>query len=99
VNDADRLQRDELRAVIDEEVDRLGDAQRLPVVLCCLEGLSHEAAAHRIDWPVGTEKSRLARASAVAGPALASWVCAGRGGWRYGPAWQRGVGRRRPGPG
>jgi RNA polymerase sigma factor (sigma-70 family) len=61
VNEDDRLQCNELRAVIDEEIDRLGDAQRLPVVLCCLEGLSHEEAAHQLDWPLGTVKSRLAR--------------------------------------
>ncbi|SIO59900.1 RNA polymerase sigma factor, sigma-70 family [Singulisphaera sp. GP187] len=61
VNDADRLQHDELRAVIDAEIDRLGEAQRLPVVLCCLQGLSHEEAAHQLDWPLGSVKSRLAR--------------------------------------
>ncbi len=61
VLDPDRLERAEVRAIIDEEVDRLGDHQRLPVVLCCLEGLSHEEASARLDWPLGTVKSRLAR--------------------------------------
>ena len=59
---ADRLEHDEIRSVIDQEVDRLAESQRLPVVLCCLEGISHEEAAQRLHWPVGTVKSRLARA-------------------------------------
>ena len=55
------LERDELRAIVHEEIDRLGDAQRLPILLCALEGLSHEEAAQRLRWPVGTVKSRLVR--------------------------------------
>ena len=58
---SDKVEREELRSVIDEEIDRLGDAQRLPVVLCCLEGISHEEASQRLHWPLGTIKSRLAR--------------------------------------
>ena len=61
VKNPDRVEHDELRCVIDEEIDRLGDAQRLPVVLCCLEGISHEEASQRLRWPLGTIKSRLAR--------------------------------------
>lgn len=45
-----------------DEVDRLPDAQRTAVVLCYLEGLTHEQAARRLGWPVGTVHSRLARA-------------------------------------
>jgi RNA polymerase sigma factor (sigma-70 family) len=55
------LERDEMRAIVHEEIDRLGDAQRLPILLCALEGLSHEEAAQRLRWPVGTVKSRLVR--------------------------------------
>ena len=55
------LERDELCAIVHEEIDRLGDAQRLPILLCALEGLSHEEAAQRLRWPVGTVKSRLVR--------------------------------------
>jgi RNA polymerase sigma factor (sigma-70 family) len=58
---ADRVDQDELRSVIDQEIDRLAKSQRLPVVLCCLEGMSHEEAAQRLRWPLGTVKSRLAR--------------------------------------
>ena len=57
----DRAERDESRAIIDAEVDRLGAAFRLPVVLCDLEGLTQEEAARQLRCPVGTVKSRLAR--------------------------------------
>lgn len=57
----DRAEDVELRSILDQEVDRLRDVQRLPVVLCCLQGLSHEEASQRLRWPLGTVKSRLAR--------------------------------------
>ncbi len=60
--DADNpVERDELCAIVHEEIDRLGDTQRLPILLCALGGLSHEEAAQRLRWPVGTVKSRLVR--------------------------------------
>jgi RNA polymerase sigma factor (sigma-70 family) len=55
------VERAELCAIVHEEIDRLGDAQRLPILLCALEGLSHEEAAQRLRLPVGTVKSRLVR--------------------------------------
>jgi RNA polymerase sigma factor (sigma-70 family) len=61
VSATDPLQRDELRAIVHEEIDRLVEAQRLPILLCALEGLSHEEAAQRLRWPLGTVKSRLVR--------------------------------------
>src|SRR5262249_23017472 len=45
-----------------EEVLRLPDRYRAPVVLCYLEGLTHEEAAEQLCWPVGTVKGRLSRA-------------------------------------
>src|SRR6185312_10853446 len=33
-----------------------------PLVLCYLEGRTHEEAARELRWPVGTVKGRLARA-------------------------------------
>jgi RNA polymerase sigma factor (sigma-70 family) len=44
-----------------EEIDRLPDRYRIPVVLCDLEGRGYEAAARHLGCPVGTLKSRLAR--------------------------------------
>jgi RNA polymerase sigma factor (sigma-70 family) len=52
----------EARVVLDEEVSRLPDKYRLPVVLCYLEGLTNEEAARRLACPHGTVLSRLSRA-------------------------------------
>jgi RNA polymerase sigma factor (sigma-70 family) len=52
----------ELRSVIDEEIRRLPERYRLPLVLCHLEGLRHDEVAHRIGCPLGTVESRLSRA-------------------------------------
>jgi RNA polymerase sigma factor (sigma-70 family) len=48
-----------------EEVSRLPDRLRRPVVFCYLEGLTHERAAERLGCPVGTVRSRLARARSL----------------------------------
>ena len=45
-----------------DEVEHLPHDLRAPVVLCYLQGLTHEQAARRLGWPVGTVRSRLARA-------------------------------------
>ena len=45
-----------------EEINRLPERFRLPIVLCYLEGLTHDQAAQRLGWPLGTVESRLARA-------------------------------------
>jgi RNA polymerase sigma factor (sigma-70 family) len=52
----------ELRSVIDEEIRRLPERYRLPLVLCHVEGLRHEEVAHRLGCPIGTVESRLSRA-------------------------------------
>jgi len=45
-----------------EEVSRLPDHYRLPVVLCYLEGKTNVQAAAQLNRPVGTIKGRLSRA-------------------------------------
>ena len=45
-----------------EEVERLPDKFRLPVLLCYFEDCTHAEAASRLGWAVGTVASRLARA-------------------------------------
>jgi RNA polymerase sigma factor (sigma-70 family) len=53
--------RGDLDAVVHEEIVRLPEHYRAPLVLCDLEGCSHEQAARTLGWPVGTVKSRQAR--------------------------------------
>jgi len=53
--------RADLGVVIREELGRLPDRYRDPVILCDLEGQTYEAAARLLGWPVGTIKSRLSR--------------------------------------
>jgi RNA polymerase sigma factor (sigma-70 family) len=45
-----------------QEIARLPEKYRAPIVLCYMEGLTHENAALRLKWPLGTVKGRLARA-------------------------------------
>lgn len=52
----------ELRPILDEEIQRLPTKYRLPVLLCYLQGLSCEEAAQRLGCAKGTIFSRLARA-------------------------------------
>ncbi len=52
----------DIATAIHEEVDRLPERFRLPVVLCDLEGSTHEHAARDLGVPVGTLKSRLTKA-------------------------------------
>jgi RNA polymerase sigma factor (sigma-70 family) len=61
-NDAPTIERNEGAAIVHHELGRLPEKYRAPVVLCYLEGLTHDQAAARLSWPVGTVRSRLARA-------------------------------------
>jgi RNA polymerase sigma factor (sigma-70 family) len=51
----------ELQQILDEELQRLPDRYRLPLIHCCLEEQTHEEAASALGLPVGTVKSRLVR--------------------------------------
>ena len=57
----DRPHTESLAAVLHKEIERLPERYRQAVLLCDLEGQSHEQAAQGLNWPVGTLKSRLAR--------------------------------------
>ena len=50
----------DLHSILHEEIERLPERERLPVVLCDLEGLSYEQAAGRCAAP--------SRRSAIAWP-------------------------------
>lgn len=49
----------EVRGLLDEELQRLPQKQRLPLMLCYLEGLTQDEASRRLGWPRGTLKRRL----------------------------------------
>ncbi len=55
-------ERSELSALIHSEISKLPGSFRAVVVLCDLEGVRYIEAAHRLNLPLGTVQSRLARA-------------------------------------
>ncbi len=51
----------DLNPIVDGELLRLPERYRAVVVLCDMQGLSYQQAAHVLGWPMGTVKSRLTR--------------------------------------
>jgi RNA polymerase sigma factor (sigma-70 family) len=61
-DEADDIDRGELGPIVQEEVRRLPEKYRAAVVLCYWEGQTQEQAAAQLGCPLGTVRSRLARA-------------------------------------
>jgi RNA polymerase sigma factor (sigma-70 family) len=51
----------DVRPILDAEMGKLSAKHRDILVMCLLEGLTAEEAAHQLSCPLGTVKSRLAR--------------------------------------
>ena len=56
---------DELRPLLDRELNGLPNKYRLPIILCDLQGQSIKEASRNLNWPQGTLAGRLARARAL----------------------------------
>ncbi len=61
----------QVQTLVDEELGRLPDKYRVPIVLCDLEGKTIKEAARHLDWPQGTVATRLSRGRAL----LAKRLC------------------------
>ncbi len=68
----DRISLDELRAAVDEELTRLPEKFRLPVLLCSLHDRTVEEAATTLNLPATTVKGRLQQGRELLRERLAS---------------------------
>lgn len=57
----DQITWGELRLVLDEELSRLPEKYRAPLLLCCLAGRTRDEAAEQLGWTLGSLKMRLER--------------------------------------
>jgi hypothetical protein len=51
--------------ILDEELARLPDKYRVPIVLCDLEGKTIKETAQQLNWPQGTVATRLAQGRTI----------------------------------
>src|SRR5207248_11077908 len=56
---------EEIGPLLDEEISRLPEIYRLPILLCHLQGLTRRQAAARLACPEGTLSARLSRGLAL----------------------------------
>ena len=64
-------EREHVLGLVHDEIARLPESFRGPLVLCCLEGLSYDLAARRLGLSEPTLRGRLHRAAQAAGRAAA----------------------------
>jgi RNA polymerase sigma factor (sigma-70 family) len=62
---------DNLQTLLDQELSRLPDKYRAPVILCDLEGKTRKEAAQVVGCPIGSLSSRLSRARTMLAERLA----------------------------
>jgi RNA polymerase sigma factor (sigma-70 family) len=62
VDPAVELESRDLRRLVEDELRQLPEKYRAPVVLCDLEGKTHQEAASKLGWPAGSMSRRLQRA-------------------------------------
>ncbi|MGE5615011.1 MAG: RNA polymerase sigma factor [Bacillota bacterium] len=55
-------EREELRGIVKEAIDKLPEEQRIVITLRDIQGLSYDEIAEVLDCPGGTVKSRISRA-------------------------------------
>ena len=73
-NPTRRLEREELRARIDQALDQLSEAHRAALVLHEFEGLEYKEIAKRMDCSIGTVMSRLFYARKRMAGLMAGWM-------------------------
>jgi RNA polymerase sigma factor (sigma-70 family) len=65
------LWNDNIQALLDQELSRLPDKYRVPIILCDLEGKTRKEAAQQLGCPEGSLSSRLSRARVMLAKRLA----------------------------